>query len=152
MVVVDTDVFLIAFAFHNDQRQAVNAEFLERVKEASPAITVYNLMELLGQMSFNLSPIRLSDWRMWLLSTFHLKVIAPVDIDDPLATVHFKSEIMDQPFAKMRSHRMAFMDALAINLAEQTPGVTSFVTWNARHFKSKSTLRVLTPTEYLAQF
>ncbi|MEW5717807.1 MAG: hypothetical protein AB1817_04200 [Chloroflexota bacterium] len=151
MVVIDTDVFLIEFAFHTDTRSAVNAEFLERVQAASPAITVYNLMELLGQMSFNLSPTRLDDWRTWLLSSYHLKVIAPVDLDDATASVVFKSEIMDQPFAKMRTHRMAFMDALALNLAEQTSEVTRFVTWNARHFKDKTTLRVQTPSEYLAQ-
>ncbi len=51
----------------------------------------------------------------------------------------------------MRSHRMAFMDALVLNLAERTPGVEQFVTWNARHFKTKSSLQTLTPEEYLAQ-
>jgi hypothetical protein len=150
VVVIDTDVFLIAFAFHTDARQTHNADFLERVKAAQPAITVYNLMELLGQMSFNLSAAHLADWRMWLLSTYELKVIAPVDIDDPKATISFKSEIIDRPFAKMRSQRMAFMDALSINLAEQTPGATSFVTWNARHFRNKTTLSVLTPEEYIS--
>ena len=151
MVVIDTDVFLIAFTFHNDQRQAVNAEFLEQVQAAEPAITVYNLMELLGQLSFNLAPTKLDNWREWLIEVYDLSVLAPVGLDDPTATVYFRREIFDQPYAKMRSHRMAFMDALAINLAEHAPGVTSFVTWNARHFKSKTSLRVLTPTEYLAQ-
>lgn len=151
MDVIDTDVFLIEFAYHNDTRSAVNGEFLERIKESSPAVTVYNLMELLGQMSFNLSPMRLADWRTWLLSTFHLKVIAPVPFDDPMATVLFQSEMIDQPFAKMRAHRMGYMDALALNLAEQTPDVTSFVTWNAKHFKNKTTLAVYTPQEYLAR-
>ena len=80
-----------------------------------------------------------------------MSLLAPVSLDDPIATMNFKQEIFDQPFAKMRAHRMAFMDALAINLAEQTSRVTTFVTWNARHFKGKSTLRVLTPTVYLAQ-
>lgn len=151
MDVIDTDVFLVEMAFHNDSRSAVNRKFLERVKESKPAITIYNLMELLGQMSFNLSPARLADWRTWLLSTYHVKVIAPVDLDDPKATILFKVEMMEKPFAKMREHRMGYMDALALHLAEQTPDVTSFVTWNAKHFKNKTTLEVYTPTEYLAQ-
>ena len=29
MVVIDTDVLLLAFAFQNDKRQAVNAAFLD---------------------------------------------------------------------------------------------------------------------------
>ncbi len=151
MDVIDTDVFLIEFAYHSDTRSAVNHEFLARVKESNPAITVYNLIELLGQMSFNLTPARLADWRSWLLSTFHVKVIAPVDLDDAKATILFKAEIIDEPFAKMRTHRMGYMDALALHLAEQTPQVTSFVTWNAKHFKNKTTLKVYTPAEYLKQ-
>jgi hypothetical protein len=151
MDVIDTDVFLVEMAFHSDPRRAVNREFLERVKESKPAITVYNLMELLGQMSFNLSPARLAGWRTWLLSTYHVKVIAPVDLDDPTATILFKAEFMDAPFAKMREHRMGYMDALALHLAEQTPDATSFVTWNAKHFKNKTTLAVYTPKEYLAR-
>ncbi|MBM3128192.1 MAG: hypothetical protein FJ009_06075 [Chloroflexi bacterium] len=151
MVVIDTDVLLLEFAFQSDARQTVNSEFLERVRTEEPAITVYNLMELLGQLSFNLAPAKFDNWREWLIEVYNLSVLAPVGLDNPTATINFKSEIMDQPFAKMRMHRMAFMDALALNLAERTPSVTSFVTWNARHFKGKSSLRILTPTEYLAQ-
>ena len=46
---------------------------------------------------------------------------------------------------------MAFMDALILNLAERTPDVDAFITWNARHFKGKSSLRVLTPEEYVTR-
>jgi hypothetical protein len=62
----------------------------------------------------------------------------------------FRSEIFEHPFAKAREHRIAFLDALVIGLAERTPNVESLVTWNARHFKDKTTLRVQTPSEYLA--
>ncbi len=56
MVVIDTDVVLLAFAFQNDPRQAANTAFLDRVQTAEPAITVYNLMEILGQLRSSLSP------------------------------------------------------------------------------------------------
>jgi len=36
---------------------------------------------------------------------------------------------------------MAFMDALVLSLAERTPGVEQFVTWNARHSNSPIRLR-----------
>ncbi|MCS6911359.1 MAG: hypothetical protein NZM11_12460, partial [Anaerolineales bacterium] len=58
-VVIDTDVLLLAFAFQADKRQTSNTRFLTRVRPAQPAITIYNLMELLGQLSFNLSPVRI---------------------------------------------------------------------------------------------
>ncbi len=46
---------------------------------------------------------------------------------------------------------MSFMDALVLSLAERAPDVECLVTWNAKHFKGKTTLTVLTPKEYLAQ-
>lgn len=58
---------------------------------------------------------------------------------------------MERPFAKMREQRVAFLDALILDLVERTPNVESFVTWNARHFKGKTSLPVFTPTEYLAR-
>lgn len=98
MVVIDTDVVLLAFAFQNDRRQPINTAFLKRVQPGA---------------------------------------------------ISFRAEIFDRPYARMKMHRMAFMDALVLNLAERTPGVEQFVTWNARHFKEKSTLTTLTPEEYL---
>jgi hypothetical protein len=120
------------------------------VQTAEPAITVYNLMELLGQLSFNLSPARLDAWPSWLVEAHQLTVIWPLD-PDGMSAISFRTEIVERPYARMRAHRMAFMDALVLGLAERTPGVEQFVTWNARHFKTKSTLPALTPEEYLTQ-
>lgn len=107
-------------------------------------------MEFLGQMSFNLAPAKLDAWQSWLVDAYQLTVIWPVGPDEQMsAEVFFRAEFFERPFARIRSHRMVFMDALALMLAERTPNVTSFVTWNARHFKGKSTLAVLTPEEYL---
>lgn len=63
MVVVDTDVLLLAFAFQRDERQTANTAFLTKIQAANPAITIYSLMEILGQLSFNLSAERLSAWQ-----------------------------------------------------------------------------------------
>ena len=85
MVVIDTDVILLAFAFQNDRRQAVNTAFLDQAHQADPAITVYNLMELLGQLSFNLSPAKLEAWQSWLIEAYQLTVIWPVEPDEQIA-------------------------------------------------------------------
>jgi hypothetical protein len=151
MVVIDTDVLLLAFAFANDKRQKANTDFLNKVQDAEPAITVYNLMELLGHLSFNLSPTRLDKWQTWLIDAYQLTVIWPAELDAPTSPAFFRTEIFERPFAKMRAQRMAFMDSLVLNLAELTPNVVQLITWNARHFKNKSSLTVLTPEEYIAQ-
>ena len=150
MVVIDSDVLLLAFAFHRDPRQTNNAAFLTQVQNATAATTVYNLMEVLAQLSFNLSPARLAEWESWLIEPYHLTVIWPRAVENQTAEGFFRTEIFEHPIAKAREHRIAFLDALVIGLAERTPEVESLVTWNARHFKDKTTLRVQTPSEYLA--
>jgi hypothetical protein len=106
-------------------------------------------MEILGQLSFNLSAERLSAWQSWLVDVYGLTIIWPVDPQDTTASFSFRAEIFERPFERMLTHRAAFMDALILGLAERAPEVEAFVTWNARHFKGKSALKVLTPQEYL---
>jgi len=148
MVVLDTDVLLLAFAFQRDTRQPANQTFLQQVRTESLSITIYNLMELLGQLSFNLSPERLANYPSWLLDAYQLTVIWPYQPEETISFAAFRDEVFTRPFARMRAVKMPFMDSLILNLAERIPNVTAFVTWNARHFQDKSTLPVMTPAAY----
>ena len=151
MVVIDTDVILLAFAYHDDPRQSVNARFLRQVQISQPAITIYTLMETLGQLSFNLAPEKLDAWRFWLVDAYQLMVIWPAGSDTLMSNISFRQEILERPLMRMRKYRAAFMDALIMDLAERLPDSQAFVTWNARHFKGKMTMPVLTPQAYLEQ-
>ncbi|MDO8690025.1 MAG: hypothetical protein Q7R39_08460 [Dehalococcoidia bacterium] len=150
MVLVDTDVLLIAFRYQRDVRFAVNSSFLSKVKGEEPCITVYNLMEFLGQMSFNMPSERLRDWDRWLGDEYSLLVVWP-EAGDLDANGVLRTEIYDRPFSKMLNtpKGMAFNDALILALAERTADISAVVTWNARHFRDKTGLSVLTPEEYL---
>jgi predicted nucleic acid-binding protein len=149
MVVVDTDVLLLAFAFHQDPRQADNTAFLRQAQTDGCAITIYTLMELLGKFSFNLSPARLEQWPQWLVDAYQLEVIWPVAPDTAVTYHSWREELFTRPFTRMKTVKMPFMDALILNLAENTPEATCFVTWNARHFQNKSTLPAMTPAAYI---
>jgi len=151
VVVIDSDVLLLAFAFANDSKQETNRAFLEVIQTAQPATTIYNLMEVLGQLSFNLSPERLDQWQSWLVDAYQLTVIWMADDGLKMGKESFREELYERPYQKMRSVRMPFMDALIISLAERAPDIECFVTWNAKHFKGKTDLKVLTPEEYLAR-
>lgn len=151
MVVIDSDVLLLAFTFFKDKRQTSNRTFLEAVQTAQPATTIYNVMEVLGQLSFNLAPERLIQWQSWLVDTYQLTVIWMADAGKKTEITSFQEELMDRPFQKMLTQHMAYMDALVLSLAERAPEVEYFVTWNAKHFKGKTKLSVLTPEEYLAR-
>jgi hypothetical protein len=114
VVVIDTDVLLLELAYPRDKRFAVNATFLKHITQSDPAVTIYNSMELLGQLSFNLAPTKLAAWQSWLIDAYQLTVIWPVDPSDLAASAFFRAEIFERPFAKMREQRMAFMDSLIL--------------------------------------
>jgi hypothetical protein len=152
MVIIDSDILLLAFAFQNDSRQPVNQAFLEAVQTAQPATTIYNVMEVLGQLSFNLSTENLEKWQSWLVDAYQLTVIWAMEPDEKAGIGTFREVIYERPFDKMRKQPMAFMDALILTLAERAPDVDCFVTWNAKHFKGKSALTILTPEDYLAKY
>ena len=83
-------------------------------------VVIYDLMELLGQLSFNLSPARLDAWQSWLIEAHQLTVIWPLEPDE-LSTISFRAEIFDRPFARMKTHRMAFMDTTAYSACASAP-------------------------------
>jgi hypothetical protein len=45
MVAIDTDVLLLAYAFHRDARQAANTNFLESARTQTPVVAIYSVME-----------------------------------------------------------------------------------------------------------
>ena len=151
MVVIDSDVLVLAFSYPNDDRQKANQKFLESVQAAQPATTIYNVMEVLGQLSFNLSAEQLDDWQNWLINAHNLTIIWGTDSKEKVDAETWREIIYERPFQKMQTVRMAFMDALILSSAEHTPDVECFVTWNAKHFKGKTSLTVLTPEEYLSR-
>ena len=150
MVSIDSDIILIEMRYQRDARYTVNAQFLHAVRTAEPAITIYTLMEVLGQLSFNLPTYKLAEWRTWLSRQYGLAVLWPNP--GAMNTHEFMlHEIYQRPLVRMQTRRMGFSDALVIELAERTPDVHAFVTWNARHFAGKTHLPVMTPAEYLNQ-
>jgi hypothetical protein len=148
MVIIDSDVFLIAYCFPRDVRADITMHFLAVAEDAEPGLVIYNLMEILGILSFSLSPARLASWPDWLKARHRLAILWP-EVDNTGAQAFFEQMIYHLPLARMQAHRMPFVDALVIEVVERTPNVQAFVTWNARHFKGKTRLTVLTPAEYL---
>lgn len=148
MVGIDSDIILLELRYQRDVRYDANARFLQAVRPSKPAITIYTLMEVLGQLSFSLAPHTLAEWETWLLKQYRLAVIWP-DPADLHARQFMVEEIYLRPYGRIKAYRMPFLDALVMEVIERTPDVRAFVTWNARHFAGKTRLPVLTPAEYL---
>ncbi len=150
MIIIDTDVLLLAFAFHRDERQSDNDRFLQWVQNDKPATTIYNVMELLGHLSFNLNTQKLLEWHKWLVDAYRLTIIWPnTNKETPLD--FFKEEIVERPLHLMSRRGTSFADSLVLNLANRTPGATALVTWNTRHFQGRVPLPIMTPLAYLDQ-
>lgn len=146
MIIIDSDVLLLAFAFSRDERQPVNRQFLSMTTPRGA--TIYTVMEVLGKLSFNFSPSYLQQWPVWLQDTYRLNILFP-RVDGQEAMNCFRREFVESPLQSM-TQRMTYLDALIMQLVAATPGVEAFVTWNARHFAGKSPVRVMTPAEVLA--
>lgn len=148
MVVIDTDVFTLAFAFHRDPRQKANSRFLDEVQSRAPAIVIYSVMELLGQLAFNLSAQQLSQWNSWLQDRFRLTVLYPQTEGLP-APQFFQREFVVRPLQRMSRQPIPYVDGLILGVAEQVQDAEAFVTWNKRHYQGKTPLPVLTPADFI---
>ena len=98
MVILNSDVLLLAFAYPKDERQKTNQEFLEALQTAQPATTIYNVMETLGQLSFNLSAEQLHQWQDWLVNANNLTIIW--DVDENTTVESWREIIYERPFQK----------------------------------------------------
>lgn len=146
MIIIDSDVLLLAFTFSRDARQPANRQFLAMTTPRGA--TIYTIMEVLGKLSFNFSPSHLQQWPAWLQDTYRLNILYPL-VDGQEAMGCLQREFVESPLQIM-TRRMSYLDALIMQLVAATPGVEMFVTWNARHFVGKSPVRVMTPAEVLA--
>jgi hypothetical protein len=105
-------------------------------------------MELLGQLSFNLSAERLAQWPSWLQDHYSLTLLYPTTTN-LTAELFFQDEFIKRPLARMERLRMPYLDGLILDLIERVSGIDAFVTWNARHYRNKTALTVVTPAEYM---
>jgi hypothetical protein len=108
-------------------------------------------MELLGQLSFNLSAERLVQWPSWLQDRYNLTLVYPATAN-LAAELFFQDEFIGRPLLRMQQLRMPYLDGLILDLIERVSSVGTFVTWNARHYRGKTAMSVLTPVEYLERF
>lgn len=143
-VLIDSDVFLIELRYPRDLRYAKNKAFLDRVRSGELVgwTTVYNLLEICGILSFNLSPQSLQALFIGFAQQFNVTVLFPNNSSD--------EEICFSPvdiFSIMQC-KFSFGDALIAGLAQRhRRRFDYFVTWNVSHFRDKLSLRVATPDQ-----
>lgn len=140
---VDTDVFVIALRYPRDVRYDGTQAFLDRVKQGKVLgrTTIYNLLEVCGILSFNLSPVRLEELFVGFAERFGVQVLFPPGEG---------AEVCFEPSRILQTMKgkFSFGDALVAELASvHRRRLDLFVTWNAAHFEGKLPIPVSTPEQ-----
>ena len=133
-------MFLIELRYPKDKRAPSNRAFLESVRKGDfrGYTTIYNLFEICGILSFNLSPQYLEEIFLGFSERFNVTVLFPEDGEK----ICFEPE---RVFDFLR-RRMSFGDALIADvLRKHRHSLDAFVTWNEKHFRNRIPLPVVNP-------
>jgi predicted nucleic acid-binding protein len=144
MIFIDTDIFVIEKLFKNDQRYSVTNEFLNG-NPKEKCTSIFNVFELLGIASFNLSTTDLKKLLKGFSEVYYINILFPKTLyESPDA---FVEQLFSNVFEKIIT-KMSFSDALILNAAEEH-SCSKFVTWNVKHFEGRTDIPVKTPEEML---
>jgi hypothetical protein len=145
-VFIDTDIFVRNLRYRDDKNIIENDRFLDLVKEKEIIgfTSIYNLLELCGILSFNLSPESLLHLYGGFKKRFRLKQILFGTYSDENLIININTV-----FAQLLK-KMSFGDALIAGCVEYHGDlIEGFVSWNVKHYEGKLNVDVYTPTALL---
>ena len=143
---IDTDIFVRDLRYKNDENIEVNGLVLDlvRTKKVTGFTSIYNLLELCGILSFNLSPDSLLHLYYGFEKKYQLKQILFGRSSDEDLIVNVNS-IFEQ-----LSKKMSFGDGLIAACVDYHRDlIEAFVSWNAIHFENKLSVDVYAPPALL---
>jgi hypothetical protein len=148
-VFIDTDIFVRNLRYRDDKNIIENDRFLDLVqeKELIGFTSIYNLLELCGILSFNLSAESLLNLYGGFKKRFQLRQILFGTYYDENLIIN-----INIVFAQLLK-KMSFGDALVAACVEYHGDlIDGFVSWNVKHYEDKLDVDVFTPTALLKNF
>jgi hypothetical protein len=148
MILLDSDVLLIAHRYQKDARFPVNAQAIQQVQGAAIplGITLQALLEVVGILSFNVPAGTVPRLPHFLVGLYGFQVFPDIQRNPDYAGCTI-AELIAQ-----MDRQMSLADAVqAVQIARFASHADCLLTWNARHFQGKLTIPVLTPQEWLHQ-
>lgn len=145
-VFIDTDIFVRNLRYRDDKNIIENNRFLDLVKEKGIIgfTSIYNLLELCGILSFNLSPESLLHLYGGFKKRFRLKQILFGTYSNENLIIN-----INKVFAQLLK-KMSFGDALIAGCVEYHGDlIEAFVSWNVKLYEGKLNVDVYTPTALL---
>jgi hypothetical protein len=147
VIFVDSNLFVIDLRYPNDPNYRVNRRALARLRGQGTGMTgLLNLLEVCGILSFNLSAPALEALYVHFPRRYGVTVVPGSGQADRLP-----APTADEILARM-AKRMALKDAeIALVVDQHATTVSTFVSWNAKHFEGKLAMPALTPRQWLAR-
>ena len=145
MIFVDSDVFLIDIRYARDRRFDVNARFLQRLRTRGDGMTtIFNILEICGVLSFNLSSGQLLELYAYLPAQYKIGVVPS---HGPAATT---PRLPAAALLRVMRQRASLGDAQVIALLRtMQPPPDLLVTWNTVHFTGRLEGTLKTPDDAL---
>jgi len=146
-ILIDTDVLAIHHIFKSDVRYKITEKFMEKSKELERGTSIFNLLELCGIVaSAGLAQesslifdfyMRLKDMEL-LYPKFSFTSVLE------FWALH-NTELMRRIRRGLRLGDAKIVWVGESNLSE------ALITWNIKHYRNKTPLRILTPEEWLKE-
>ena len=142
-IFIDSDVFVLDLRYGRDKRGALNRQFLERVrsKKIRGVTSIFNLLEVCGILSFNLSEAQLLGLYADFCHHYGVQLLFPAD-----AAGKVRYEV-PEIFAQIQQ-KQSLGDAQITGVVERfRDHLKGFVSWNASHFAGRMSVPVMIPSE-----
>lgn len=145
IIVLDSNLFIIDLRYKRDRHYRINRAFLDSIPTTQTVvITIVNLLEVCGILSFSLSEQQILELYHYLPERYHVEVVPSHSFYSPLPAV-----TVDRLLGLI-SRKMSFGDALVMTMVEtHVPYASFFISWDAAHFRGKTSIPVMTPEEFL---
>lgn len=142
-IFIDSDVFLRDIRYPRDARTRENSAFLAMIRRRKKwgVTSIFNVLEVCGILSFNLSQEMLLKMYADFSNHFAVKILFPADATGNL---HYDlSRIFEQI-----SLKQSLGDAqISYTVSRFASHLKYFVSWNAPHFAGKIPVPVITPDQ-----
>ena len=145
MLLIDSDVFVIDRRYRKDAKYRTNKNFLDFVHEEEKYTTIFNLLEITGILSYNLSTSDIERFYYAFPNYYKINIISPVT--NTLSADSFMSDLTND-IHEIIKKKVNFGDALILKTAIDNR-INTYVGWNIRHFKEKAKMIFYTPIDYL---
>lgn len=145
MIAVDTDVLIIARVFTDDPRHAATTNFLARHAQQGYGVPIFSLLELCGVIATaKQTQAAIQLFKEYLTSPTVEILYPPIILES--ATTFWANQ--NAELMKRIKRGMRLGDAAILWTVEST-ACEALITWNVKHYRSKTSLIVQTPAEWL---